>query len=76
MASPIKLTVIYEPVENGWTQARVKELPGVITVAATAAEAKVMVEDAIREYLLAQLEDGKNGSASGQEEHVELIIGA
>jgi predicted RNase H-like HicB family nuclease len=76
MASPIKLTVIYEPVENGWTQARVKELPGVITVAATAAEAKVMVEDAIREYLLAQLEDGKNGSASAQEEHVELIIGA
>jgi hypothetical protein len=35
MAAPLSLTAIYETVENGWTQARMKELPGVITAAPT-----------------------------------------
>lgn len=57
MATPVRLTAIYETVEDGWVQARVKELPGVITVAQTLDQAKAMLEDALREYLLAQLED-------------------
>jgi len=76
MASPISLTAIYEPVEEGWIQARVKELPGVITAAPTLDEAKSMLEDAVREYLLAQLEDGRTGSPAAVEEHVKVTIGA
>jgi predicted RNase H-like HicB family nuclease len=76
MASPISLTAIYEPVEDGWIQARVKELPGVITAAPTLAEAKSMLEDAVREYLLAQLEDGQAGSSSAHQEAVRVTIGA
>jgi predicted RNase H-like HicB family nuclease len=53
MASRISLTAVYEPVENGWTQARIEELPGVITAALTLAEAKELLADALREYLLA-----------------------
>lgn len=75
MASRIALTAIYEPVDNGWTQARVKELPGVITAAPTLEEAKSLLEDAVREYLLAQLEDGEYGSPAAREERVKLTIG-
>ncbi len=47
----IKLTAVYEPVENGWTQGRLIELPGVITAAPTLAQAKEMLRDALAEYL-------------------------
>ena len=40
MTGEIKLNAVYEPVENGWTQGRLIELPGVITAAPTLAEAK------------------------------------
>jgi predicted RNase H-like HicB family nuclease len=76
MASPISLTAIYEPVENGWIQARVKELPAVITAAPTLEEAKTMLEDAVREYLVAQFEDGQTGSPSAHQEAVRVTIGA
>ena len=51
MPSGLKLTAIYEPVENGWTQGRLVELPGVITAAPTLAEAKTMLRDALVQYL-------------------------
>ena len=47
------LTVVYEPVEEGWIQATIDELPGVITAAPSLSEAKVMIVDALREWLLA-----------------------
>jgi predicted RNase H-like HicB family nuclease len=51
MATQIKLTAVYNPVENGWMQGRLIELPGVITAAPTLAEAKEMLRDALAEYL-------------------------
>jgi predicted RNase H-like HicB family nuclease len=53
MASRISLTAVYESVDGGWIQARVAELPGVITAAPTLEEAKELLPDALREYLLA-----------------------
>lgn len=53
MASRLSLTAVYEPVENGWIQAHLAELPGVITAAPTLEEAKELLADALREYLLA-----------------------
>lgn len=49
----LTLTVVYEPVENGWVQARLVEIPGVITAGPTRDEAKILVVDALREYLRA-----------------------
>ncbi len=49
----LRLTPVYEDVEGGWTQVRLRELPAVITVAATRAEARLQLVDALREYLLA-----------------------
>jgi predicted RNase H-like HicB family nuclease len=44
-------TAVFEPVEDGWVQARIEELPGVITAAPSADEAKELLLDALREYL-------------------------
>jgi len=48
----LQLTPVYRPVENGWTQAEIVELPGVITGAPSREEAEEMLLDALREYLL------------------------
>jgi predicted RNase H-like HicB family nuclease len=69
----IQLSIIYEPVEAGWTQARIAELPGVITAAPTRAEAKDMVLDALREYLLSFTEEPPD---DGEREPVALTITA
>ncbi len=48
---PLVLTVICEPVDGGWVQARIEELPAVITAGATEDQAMELVADALREYL-------------------------
>ena len=47
------LTVAFEDVEDGWVQARIVEVPGVISAGRTRDEARELVVDALREYLLA-----------------------
>ena len=49
----LTLTSLYEPVEGGWVQARVEELPAVITAGRTYEEARELLLDALQEYLLA-----------------------
>ena len=53
MATSFELTAVFEPVEDGWVQARIAELPGVITAAPDREAAKDMLADALREYFLA-----------------------
>jgi len=48
----LAVTAVYEAVENGWIQARIAEIPGVITAAPSRQEAEEMLLDALREYLL------------------------
>ena len=48
----LQLSIVYEPVENGWTQARIAEYPAVITAAPTREGATALVLDALRLYLL------------------------
>jgi predicted RNase H-like HicB family nuclease len=49
----LSLTGLYEPVEGGLVQARIEELPGVITAGRTYEEARELLLDALQEYLLA-----------------------
>ena len=74
MATPMTLTASYEPVEGGWVQARVRELPSVITAAATRSEARAMLEDAVREYLLAMLETENPSEVAAGAEYEELAV--
>jgi len=52
----LSYTAAFEPVEDGWVQARLAELPGVITAAPTMDEAQELLLDALREYLLSLAE--------------------
>ncbi|HZV72895.1 MAG TPA: type II toxin-antitoxin system HicB family antitoxin [Conexibacter sp.] len=68
-SEPLTLTAVFEPVENGWVQACVPQLPGVITAAPTHEEARELLLDAVREYLLSLLSDppAAPSGASAQE---------
>jgi hypothetical protein len=48
----LRLTPVYKLVENGWTQAGLLELPGVITAAPSRDEAQELLVDALRQFLL------------------------
>ena len=49
---PISISIVYEPVEHGWVQARIEGVPEVITAGRTKDEARELVLDALREYLM------------------------
>jgi predicted RNase H-like HicB family nuclease len=49
---PISISIVYEPVESGWVQARIEGIPEVITAGRTKDDARELVVDALREYLL------------------------
>ena len=70
IAPPISLSIVYEPVESGWVQARIEGIPEVITAGRSKDEARELVLDALREYL-ASIRD--NGDALDREQ-VELVI--
>jgi predicted RNase H-like HicB family nuclease len=52
------LTPIFERVENGWIQGRIKELPEVLTAAPTREEAEADLADALHEYVASLQVDG------------------
>lgn len=77
MSSSLSLTAVFEEVEQGWTQARIAELPGVITAAPTLDEAKELLVDALREYLLALQDPAAASAASGEARgRVDIVINA
>ena len=48
----LHLRAVLTPAGDGWIQARLVALPGVITCAQTQSQARAMLIDALREYLL------------------------
>lgn len=70
----LSLTAVYTPVEDGWIQAHLAELPGVVTVAESRAAAEEMLLDALHEYLRSLLEgpttqpdpSGKGATSEGR----------
>ena len=79
MAKPsaIQFTAHFETVENGWVHAHLNELPGVITAAPSLDEAKEMLVDALREYLLSLgAAEGTASRSDTNDTAVEVIIRA
>ena len=66
----IQLSIVYEPVEAGWVQARIEGIPEVITAGPSKAEARTLVLDALREYLRSL--QGNGGAAD--RELVDLLV--
>jgi predicted RNase H-like HicB family nuclease len=75
MAHDLAYTAVFEEVEGGWTQARIAEVPGVITAGQTRWEAKELLQDALREYLASFMEPITGPDETGDREQlvVELI---
>ena len=48
----ISISIVYEPVDEGWVQARIEGIPEVITAGRSKDEARELIVDALREYLL------------------------
>jgi predicted RNase H-like HicB family nuclease len=77
MATDLTWTAVFETVEDGWVQARVAELPAVITVAPSLEEAKTLLLDAVREYLLSLHQDPvEPTAASARQEPLHVVIDA
>jgi hypothetical protein len=69
LAPPISLSIVYEPVESGWVQARIEGIPEVITAGRSKGEARELVLDALREYLASI----GNGDPADRE-RVDLVV--
>jgi hypothetical protein len=65
-------------VEDGWTQARIEQLPAVVTAAPTADEAKELLVDTLSEYLLSLGASGHSSPPAGPAERLpfEIVINA
>lgn len=76
MQKRISLTAVFEPVENGWTQATIAELPAVITVGPTLEDARELLLDALREYLLSlgDAVDLPEASEAARRESLEVLL--
>lgn len=73
----ISVTAIYETVEQGWTQARIAEIPGVITAAPSRQEAEEMLLDALREYLLSfQQSPDSTDNRGGESARLDILLTA
>jgi len=71
----VTYTVVYTIVEDGWVQAQLAELPGVLTVAPTRSEAAEDLLDAMHEYLLSlQQPAGERRVAEIDQASVEVAI--
>ena len=76
-----RLTAVYEPVEDGWVQARIEELPWVITAAPTRKEAAELLLDAVRGYLLAlpdatKADHRQDRGATAERDALEVTLSA
>ncbi len=78
MSVHVSLTAVYEPVEGGWVQARIQELPAVITAGPSLDEAKALLLDALREYVLSLGEAAPVELADGPatREPLDIVLGA
>jgi hypothetical protein len=78
MKGRLVFTAVYEQVDDGWTQARIEQLPAVVTAAPTAAEAKELLVDALCEYLLSLGASDRATPPKGSAERLpfEIVINA
>ena len=72
--SELSYTAAFEEVENGWIQARIVEVPGVITVGPNRDEARDLLRDALREYLASFMESDRAETASDDREQVRVEL--
>lgn len=76
MSTTLAFAVVLTPVEGGWTQAQLRELPGVVTCAPTEAAARDVVVDALREYLSSFAESAFDAPTAARTGLIRVTIDA
>ncbi len=60
MSDALKLTIVYEPGEDGWIVVSIPEVPGVLSQGRTRKEAREMVLSALNDWLRFYVEDQRS----------------
>lgn len=72
----LAFTIVLTPVEGGWVQAQLREIPGVLTCAPTEAEAREAIVDALGEYLASFTTPVDSPTGSDDAPVVRVVIDA
>lgn len=76
MSDPLRLTIVYEPGEDGWIVASVPEVPGALSQGETREEARANVIDALRGILELRFGEHALVDPAQDSEQLELVIAA
>jgi predicted RNase H-like HicB family nuclease len=55
--TPLNLTIVYEPGDDGWITVSIPEVPGVLSQGRTRTEAREMILSALNDWLRFYVED-------------------
>lgn len=70
----LSLTAVFEPVEGGWTQASLLDVPGVITCAPTRARARELLVDALEQFLRSHAVGEPAEPPRGERAELRLVL--
>jgi predicted RNase H-like HicB family nuclease len=76
MSDPLRLTIVYEPGDDGWIVASVPEVPGALSQGETREEARTNVIDALRGILELRFGEHALTDPAQDSEQLELVIAA
>lgn len=76
MSESLRLTIVYEPGEEGWIIASVPEVPGAHSQGQTREEARATVIDALRGILELRFGEHAIAEPAPDSESLELVIAA
>lgn len=75
MSDSLRLTIVYEEGEDGWTIARIREIPAAMSQGSTRSEARANVLDALGELVRSYLDDDGAITDPESTEPVEITVG-
>ena len=76
MSDSLRVTIVYEPGEEGWVVASIPQVPGAHSQGRTREEARANVIDALRGILELRLGELPVIAQGADSEPLELVIGA
>ncbi len=76
MSESLRLTIVYEPGEDGWIVASIPEVPGAHSQGHTREEARTNVIDALRGILELRFGEYASAEPAPDSESLKLVIAA
>ena len=76
VSESLRLTIVYEPGEDGWVVASIPQVPGAHSQGHTREEARSNVIDALRGILALRFGEHASAEPAADSESLELVIAA